>query len=222
MNGAAKAFGAIGAAFGDVFSSRLGWLAALCVTAAIALTAAAAWAAFRYLVPMIPEGAGWMRWLYDGAEILASAGVVVLAVLIAPAISMVLGGALFDVAAERVEKTAFAGQSPGRGLPLHQGLAIGLRIGLPALALNLLSLPLLFVPVVNLVWFLGLNGYLMGREYSSMAAVRAMSWEEARAFRRRHAAPIFLIGLACSFIPFIAPLIGASAMTRFVRAAYAG
>ena len=75
----------------------------------------------------------------------------------------------------------------------------------------------MFVPVVNLVWFLSLNGYLMGREYFSLAAVRRMAWAEARALRGRNGAAVFLVGLVCSLVPFVAPLVGASAMTRLVK-----
>ncbi len=74
------------------------------------------------------------------------------------------------------------------------------------------------MPVVNIVWFLGLNGYLMGREYFSLAAIRRMPWAEARRLRARNGLSVFLVGLVCSFIPFVAPLVGASAMTRLVQA----
>ena len=105
----------------------------------------------------------------------------------------------------------------GRLVPPHEGLLNGLRIAWPALVLNLISLPLLLIPIVNLAWFLGLNGYLMGREYFSLTAIRRMSWAEARALRGRHGLSIFLVGLVCSIIPFVAPLVGASAMTRLVK-----
>jgi hypothetical protein len=44
-----------------------------------------------------------------------------------------------------------------------------------------------------------------------------MSFADAVALRRRHGASVFLVGLACSIIPFFAPLVGASAMTRLVQ-----
>ena len=75
---------------------------------------------------------------------------------------------------------------------------------------------LIFVPVVNILWFLALNGYLMGREYFSLAAVRRMSWKEARRLRARYAAPVFFVGVVAAIVPFFAPLFGASAMTRLI------
>lgn len=216
MNGIGAALRAIGGGVSDVFSDRLGGLALICLLAALAAAVSAAWAAFRYLLPLVPEGEGWTAWAWNAAELLGAAGIVVLAIALAPAASMIVGGALFDVAAERIERRLFPQAPRGRMVPLHEGLWNGLRIALPALLLNLISLPLLFVPVVNLVWFLALNGFLMGREYSALAAVRRMSWREATAFRRRAPLAVFLVGLACSVVPFVAPLIGAGAMTRLV------
>jgi uncharacterized protein involved in cysteine biosynthesis len=96
----------------------------------------------------------------------------------------------------------------------HEAFLNGLKIGLPALILNIVSLPFLFVPGVNFFWFLFLNGFLMGREYGALAALRRMNWKDAKAWRRANAAPLFIVGLVCSLLPFIAPLVGSAAMTR--------
>lgn len=206
---------AIAGGLKDVFGGRLGGFAAICFVAAVAATVALTWAAFRYLVPLVPEGQGWWRYLWNVAEFLSGAGAVLLAVVMAPTASMIVGSALFDIAAARIEKDV--GLPEGRLVPIQEGLLNGLRIAWPPLVLNLLSLPLLFVPVVNIIWFLSLNGYLMGREYFSLAAVRRMPWADARRLRGRYGLSIFFVGLACSFIPFVAPLVGASAMTRLVK-----
>jgi CysZ protein len=208
-------FAAIAGGLKDVFGGRLGGFAALCFVAAVAATVALTWAAFRYLIPLIPEGQGWWRYLWNVAEFLSGAGAVILSVVMAPTASMIVGSVLFDIAAERVEKDV--GLPAGRMVPVHEGLLNGLRIAWLPLVLNILTLPLLFIPVVNIVWFLSLNGYLMGREYFSLAAVRRMSWADARRLRSRHGLSIFFVGLACSFIPFVAPLVGASAMTRLMK-----
>jgi len=84
---------------------------------------------------------------------------------------------------------------------------------------NLIVLPLYLIPVVNALVFYGLNGFLMGREYLTQTAVRRMAFADAVALRKRKGLSVFMIGLACSFIPFFAPLVGASAMTRFVNSA---
>ena len=211
----AKPFAAISGGLKDVFGGRLGGWAVLCFVVALAATVGAAWAAFKYLVPLVPEGEGWLRYLWNAAEVLSGVGIVVFSIVLAPTISMIVGSVLFDVAAARVEKDV--GLPEGRLVSPLEGLANGLRIGWLPLVLNVISLPLLFVPIVNIVWFLSLNGYLMGREYFSLAAVRRMPWAEARRLRARNGLSVFLVGLICSLIPFVAPLVGASALTRLVK-----
>jgi CysZ protein len=45
-----------------------------------------------------------------------------------------------------------------------------------------------------------------------------MSYKDAVALRKLHGMSVFFVGLACSFVPFFAPLVGASAMTRLIQA----
>jgi uncharacterized protein involved in cysteine biosynthesis len=99
----------------------------------------------------------------------------------------------------------------------QEGLWNGVRIALPALALKLLVITLSFIPVVNAETFYALNGFLMGREYATLTATRHMSYKDAVALRKRHGMSVFFVGLACSLVPFVAPLVGASAMTRLVQ-----
>lgn len=211
----ATPFAAIAGGLKDVFGGRLGGFAFACFVVALAATIAAAWAAFRFLLPLLPEGEGWTRYLWNIADVLSGAGVVLLAIVLAPTISMIVGSVLFDTAAARVETDV--GLPAGRLVPVQEGFLNGLRMAWLPFVLNLVSLPLLFVPVVNIVWFLALNGYLMGREYFSLAAVRRMPWAQARKLRGANGGAVFLVGLVCSLIPFVAPLVGASAMTRLVN-----
>jgi len=203
----------------DVIFGRLTWLALLNLVIAVTLTVFAAGALITYVVPLIPDGAGWLANVSMAGEFLASVAVVVLAIALSPAISMLVGGLLFDIAAERVEKKI--GAPKARNVPLHEGLLNGLRIALPALVLNLVAIPLYFIPGVNAVTFYSLNGFLMGREYATLAAARQMSFAEAVELRKRNGARVFFVGLACSIIPFFGPLVGASAMARLVQSSRA-
>ncbi|MBL8542875.1 MAG: EI24 domain-containing protein [Hyphomonadaceae bacterium] len=212
-----RAMTAILSGLKDVIFGRLTLLALLNLAVAATLTGAAAWALIRYVVPMIPNGAGWLANVSTFGEFMASVAVVVLAIAISPAVSMLVGGFLFDVAAERTEKAI--GAPVARKVPLLEALANAARIAAPALLLNLIVIPLYFVPGLNAIVFYGLNGFLMGREYSTVAAVRHIPYAEAVALRKRNALAVFAIGLACSIVPFFAPLVGAGAMTRFVQAA---
>ncbi len=209
------AFAAILGGLKDVIFGRLTWLALINLIVAVTITVLLAQAGLRFLVPLIPDSEGWLGYLTMAGSFAASIAVVVLAIALSPAISMVVGGVLFDFAAERVEKKI--GAPKARGVPLHEGIWNGVRIAIPALLLNLLAIPLYFIPGVNALVFYTLNGFLMGREYATITAARHMSYADAVALRRRHGGAVFLVGLACSVIPFFAPLVGASAMTRLVQ-----
>jgi CysZ protein len=209
------AFAAILGGLKDVIFGRLTLFAILNLVIALAIAIMVATLLIRYAVPLIPDGAGWLSYLSTAGELAASLFVVVLVIALSPAISMAVGGILFDIAAERVEKAI--GAPEGRSLPIYEGIWNGARIALPALALNLIAIPLYFVPVLNAVTFYALNAFLMWREYAAVTATRRMSYAEAVTLRKRHGGAIFLVGLACSFIPFFAPLVGASAMTRLMH-----
>ena len=210
-----NAFAAILGGLKDVIFGRLTWLALINFTVAVTATVLLAQAGLRYVVPLVPDSEGWLGYLTMAGSLAASVVVVVLAIALSPAISMVVGGVLFDYAASRVEKKI--GASAARNVPLAEGVWNGVRIALPALLLNLIAIPFYFIPGLNALVFYGLNGFLMGREYATITAARHMSYADAIALRKRHGGAVFLVGLACSVIPFFAPLVGASAMTRLVH-----
>jgi CysZ protein len=89
-----------------------------------------------------------------------------------------------------------------------------------SILVNLIALILLFAPGVNVVVFLAANGYLLGREYFELAAMRYRSFEEARAMRRRFGLTIFFAGflIACFVaVPVLnlcTPLFATAFMTR--------
>lgn len=226
-------------ALGDLFGKPLRGLLLICAALAGALLAAATWGATTVLVPLIPQGgAGWTGWLSDIGRALAEAGVVLLAILLFPAVSMIVGGALFDAAAQRVERLRFPSDAPARAVPLHEGLLAGLRIAPLALLLNVLALPLVFIPVVNVLAFTLLNAFLMGRECFTLAALRFRTFEAARDMRRRRGVSVYLAALApallaglptmlpitpfliplVAIVSFPAPLLGAAVMVRLHKA----
>ena len=211
-----KAFAAILGALTDVIFGRLTLLALINLVLAGVIAGSAVVGAVRYIAPLIPEGEGWIGFFLDTAQFLVGAGSIVLAIALSPAASMFVGGLLFDFAAERVEKAI--GAPPARAGSILTGIANGVRIALPALFLNLLVVPLYLIPGVNAVVFYTLNGYLMGREYAMLAGTRQMPWRDALKLRRGARFAVFLTGLACSIVPFVAPLIAASAMTRLIHA----
>jgi CysZ protein len=198
----------------DLVSPRLLPLSILCALGALAASLAGAWAAVHFLVPLIPDGSGALHWLLAALRLVASAGVVLFALWLSPTISMFIGGVFFDVAAARVERALDL--PPGRSPSFVAGMIVALRIAVPALVLNVLTLPLVFVPFVHVPLFALLNGYLLGREYCLLAALRQVGWAEARDVHRRSSSSALAVGLVATFVPFVAPLFGASAFTRLL------
>ena len=63
------------------------------------------------------------------------------------------------------------------------------------LLVNLVALFLLLVPGINLIAFYIGNGYLLGREYFEMVAMRHLPPEEARRLRKANMGYVSLCGL---------------------------
>ena len=93
------------------------------------------------------------------------------------------------------------------------------------LLLNLLSLPVyLLVPGINLFLFLALNGYLLGRGYFELVALRRLDAGEARRVRRRFTGRVFLGGVviaglfALPFVNLVAPVVATAFMLHIFEA----
>src|SRR5260370_38935625 len=98
--------------------------------------------------------------------------------------------------AAAVEAVAYPGRGPPRPQPLGEILSITLRLTFLTLLLNLLALPVyLLVPGINLFLFLVLNGYLFGRGYFEVVALRRLDMGAPRRGRSRYAVCVFLGGV---------------------------
>jgi len=70
-----------------------------------------------------------------------------------------------------------------------------MRFSAMAIGLNILVLPLYLLPVINLFLFYVLNGYLLGREFFSMAARRHLSIADTEILRKRYARTVMTAGI---------------------------
>jgi len=182
-------------------------------------------ATFAVLLAVVPILISWLDltglgWLDATLAVLGSAAVLLLAWLLFPA-AIALGLGLFaDEVVEAIERRHYPGLPPAPGLGVTDSVLGGLRLGATALLLNLLALPLYLVPGANLVVFLALNGYLLGREYFEAVATRRLSRAQASAERRRARGRVWMAGAviaALSAVPVVnlmAPVIGVAFMTH--------
>jgi CysZ protein len=179
---------------------RVLWLSLALTVFVLALFGAAAqWG----LAAMPSTGAGWLdttiEWI---ARFFA---VIVLIPLVQPTISLVASFFLERIAA-RVEAQDYPADAPGRDQPFFQSLLVAIRFTLVLIAVNLIALPFYLVPGVNLALFWIVNGYLFGREYFELVALRHLAADASRALRRRHALRVFLSGVVIALfatVPFL-------------------
>jgi uncharacterized protein involved in cysteine biosynthesis len=162
-------------------------------------------------------GLPWAEMLVD---VLGGLAAFALALLLFPAVVSSIAGVFLDDVADAVEARHYPGLPPPRRQTLAEGLTAGMRLGGLAVLLNLLVLPLYFIPLVNLVVFYALNGYLLSREYFEMVALRRATPEEVFAIRRRHRIHLWLVGAGITviatvpFLNMLFPVIGTAAMVH--------
>jgi uncharacterized protein involved in cysteine biosynthesis len=161
-------------------------------------------------------GIFWLDMLIDIAGGLAA---LLLAWMLFPALSMLILGFFLDGVVAAIEKRRYPGLGPIRRVGIAAGLKSGIRLMLLALILNLLALPLyLTLPAINFFIYYLLNGYLVGREYFELVALRRVDGGAARAMWRRHRGRLLLAGIVIVFllsvplIDLVAPVMAAAFM----------
>jgi CysZ protein len=163
-----------------------------------------------------------LNWLVD---LLGGVGVLLLSWLLFPAVVMLIMGFYLARVAAAVEAVDYPGRAAPRRQPLAETIAVSLRLALLTMLLNLLVLPLyLLVPGMNLVLFLALNGYLLGRGYFEVVALRRLDMGAARRVRSRFAGRVFLGGVviaglfALPLVNLVAPVIATAFMLHIFEA----
>ena len=163
-----------------------------------------------------------LNWLVN---ILGGLAVLVLSWLLFPGVVTLIMGFYLERVAAAVEALDYPGRGPPRPQPVGEMLAVMLRLTGLTLVLNFLALPIyLLVPGINLVLFLALNGYLFGRGYFEVVALRRLDAGEARVLRSRFAGRVFLAGVAIAglfalpLVNLVAPVIATAFMLHIYEA----
>jgi len=141
-----------------------------------------------------------LRWAEITIDILAAFGIFIGAIFLVPPVTSLVAGLFLDDVAAQVERNDFPLEPEGQALPIARSLWLTVKFFGVMLAVNLVALLLLLVPGVNLVVFYVANGYLLGREYFQLAAMRCRSEDEVALLRRHHAGAIFLGGLVIAAV----------------------
>ncbi|HEY1300198.1 MAG TPA: EI24 domain-containing protein [Stellaceae bacterium] len=163
-----------------------------------------------------------LDWLLD---ILGTLAVLALTWLLFPAVVTLIMAFYVERIAAAVEAKDYPGRGPPRRQPLAKTLKAMGRLTALTILLNLLALPgYLLVPGINLLVFLALNGYLLGREYFEAVALRRLDWAAARGVRNRHGGRVFLGGIviaglfALPLVNLVAPVVATAFMVHVFEA----
>lgn len=161
-----------------------------------------------------------LPWLDTSLAVAGSAATLVVAWLLFPVtIAMALGFFAEEVA-DAVERRHYPELPPPAGMALGESVGGAIRFGAVALLLNLLALPLYLLPGPNLIIYLALNGYLLGREYFELVAGRRLPAATVSALRRRLRGRLWVAGviiaglLTVPFFNLIAPVVAVAFMVH--------
>jgi len=196
--------------FRGVMAKSLALTAALLVLLGVALDRLAL--SFLHVGP---------AWLGAVLSVLLALGVIVGMVLLAAPVTSLVAGFFLDDISEIVEREI--GAPPGRPIPLVPSIVMGIRFGALSFLVSVVVLALTLLTGIGLLSFFALNGYLLGREYFELAAMRRMPRDAARLLREDHGLQVFLAGvvIACfvavPVLNLLTPLFATAFMTRVFR-----
>jgi CysZ protein len=163
-----------------------------------------------------------LNWL---ADLMGGLAVLGLSWLLFPAVVTLIMSLFLERIAAAVEALDYPGRGPPRRQPIRETVRAMLRLTTLTLVLNLLALPAyLLLPGINLFLFLALNGYLLGREYFEVVALRRLDAAATRVARNRFGLRVFLGGVviaglfAVPLVNLVAPVIATAFMLHVFEA----
>ncbi len=164
---------------------------------------------------------GEVRWLNDLFNLSSLILMIVLSIFLMVPVASAITSMFLDEVAQAVEDRHYPGLAPVPGVPFTEALRdtvnfLGVLIGANVLALVLY---IFFAPVALFI-FWGLNGFLLGREYFTLAAMRRIGRDGAKELRARHRGTIWLAGtlmaipLSVPLVNLLIPILGAATFTH--------
>jgi len=170
-----------------------------------------------YTFPIIGE----VTWLKDLISWSSFALMTFLSVFLMMPVASAITSMFLEDVAQAVEDRHYPHLPPAQKV----GMVSAIRDTLNFLALlitaNFFAVFLyILIPFASLFIFWALNGFLLGREYFQLAAMRRIGRKKAKALRKRHTGTIWLAGILMAMplsIPLLnlaIPIIGAATFTH--------
>lgn len=219
-------FKAFGLAIGQLNDPRFRRVLLLGIGLALVLLVGAA-AGFVWFVDWITGESNWLpilgdvTWLDDLFSWGAAFLLLFLSVFLMVPVASAITSMFLDDVADAVEQEHYPHLPPATRVPFGDAMRdtvnfMGVLIGVNVLALVLY---VLFAPLAPLI-FWTVNGFLLGREYFTLAAIRRVGRVEAKKLRRRHMATIWAAGvlmaipLSIPLLNLVIPILGAATFTH--------
>ncbi len=168
---------------------------------------------------------GPVSWISDVATWSSALLMMVLSVFLMVPVASAMTSLFLDEVAQAVEDKHYPHLPQVPGVPFWDGVRDTVNfLGVLILA-NVLALILylMFAPLAPFI-FWALNGFLLGREYFMLAAMRRVGREQAKQLRARHGATIWLAGtlmaipLSVPLVNLVIPILGAATFTHIYHA----
>jgi uncharacterized protein involved in cysteine biosynthesis len=164
---------------------------------------------------------GEVRWVSDLVSWGAAFLLMFLSVFLMIPVASAITSMFLDEVAAAVEAEHYPHLPPSTPVPFGEALRdtvnfLGVLVGANILAIVLY---MLFAPAALFI-FWGVNGFLLGREYFTMVAIRHVGRAQARKLRRRFIGTIWLAGvlmampLSIPLLNLIIPILGAATFTH--------
>ncbi len=168
---------------------------------------------------------GEVAWLGDAAGWSALALMLILSVFLMMPVASAIISMFLESVAEAVEDVHYPALPSVPGVPILDSLIDALGFMGVLILANLLALILylIFAPMALFI-FWALNGFLLGREYFTLAAMRRVGRDGAKALRRRHIGTIWIAGtlmaipLSIPVLNLLIPILGAATFTHIFHA----
>ncbi|WP_158966501.1 EI24 domain-containing protein [Chachezhania sediminis] len=164
---------------------------------------------------------GEVHWIGNVASISSVLLMMVLSVVLMVPIASAITSLFLDQVADAVEERHYPHLPPATEVPLWDGIRDGLRMLAVTVVANLLALILylVFAPLAPVIFWL-LNGFLLGREYFMLAAMRRVGRPAALKLRRKYIGIVWATGtvmaipLTIPVVNLLIPVLGAAAFTH--------
>ncbi|PCI86331.1 MAG: cysteine biosynthesis protein CysZ [Hyphomicrobiales bacterium] len=173
-------------------------------------------------MPTLAANTGYNPFPYADAIFSWIAGIgtfLLMGYLIVP-ITALFAGLFLDNIADVVEEQHYPHRKKGVAMPTAQAVWTGIKFMLIVIVSNLLLLPFALFGGLGFILIYALNGYLLGREYFELAALRHHTIADAKFLRSQNQALIYGAGFVVAFaatIPYVNILVPVFATSLLVH-----